>query len=55
MLAAMDSCFARFRPHQYGIAKKLAQVPTEDRNIIIIIRNNKDECLLDVASMMNIE
>ena len=32
MLAAMDSCFDLFRPHQlqHGIANKQAQVPIDD-------------------------
>ena len=32
MLAAMDSCFGLFGPHQHGIDNKQAQVPTEDKN-----------------------
>ena len=31
MLAAMDSCFGLFGPHQHGKAKKQAQVLTEDK------------------------
>ena len=30
MLAAMDSCFCLFKPHQHGISNKQAQVPTDD-------------------------
>ena len=30
MLPAMDSCYGIFRPHQYGMASKMAQDPTEN-------------------------
>ena len=30
MLAAMESCFGLFRPHQHGIASKQAQVPKKN-------------------------
>ena len=33
ILAAMNSCFGLFRPHQHGIAKKQAQVPKEHKYV----------------------
>ena len=32
MLAAMDSCFGHFRPHQHGIASTQAQFPNKSSN-----------------------
>ena len=43
MLAAMDSCFGLFMPHQHGIASKKAQVPTKN------ITNGKSAMLVGCA------
>ena len=45
MLAAMNSCFGLFRPHQHGIASKQAQVPNmnvkfNERNLSLSIVPN---------------
>ena len=47
MLAAMDSCFGRFRPHQHDIARKQAQVPkmniSNSKSVMLVGCGYKDE------------